>query len=443
LYIELINNFILPLSDFVLGLKIQKELAYWRKLQWYSRDELLNIQQNSLKNMLMHCSNNVSYYKELSKKINFNPDGNPFNELRKFPFLTKGIIKENLPDGILDKSRKVYFIDSTSGASGIQGEFYSDKSAYSKALAVQSLWWEWAGYRFGNKVVQNGITPKRGFVKGLKDKLLRVNYISAFKIDSDTILKNLKLLRGSSSYFFMGYPSSLYIYAKFAKENGINDIKFKSVVSWGDKMFSHYRKLIEEQFNTVVFDTYGASEGTMIAAECEYHNYHIMTPHVFIEILDEQGNEVKPGQIGEVVVTRLDNYLMPLIRYRIGDLAVKADPKKHCPCGRQLPMLEKIIGRDTDIVKTRSGKYLIVHFFTGIFEHIKEIQQFQVVQHSLDDIEIRYVPNSSFKTEKLECIKNEICQKAGEKVNLRFTKVSQIYPSRSGKPQIVISELKD
>jgi len=239
----------------------------------------------------------------------------------------------------------------------------------------------------------------------------------------------------------MGYGSSLYAYAKYAQEKGINDITFKSAISWGDKMFPHYRKCIEEQFHTTVFDCYGACEGTMIAAECEYHNYHIMTPHVFIEILDNEGREVSPGEMGEIMVTRLDNFLMPLVRYRIGDLAVKADPQKECQCGRHLPLLEKIIGRDTDLVYTPKGKTLIVHFFTGILEHIEEIRQFQVVQHTIDDIEIRVIPAENFTTDCFENIKREILSKANEKFNLRFSSVSKIDPSPSGKPQIVVSKL--
>ena len=391
--------------------------------------------------MLVHCSTHIAYYSDLAKKIEFNSQSDPYDELKKFPFLDKKTIRQNLPDGLVDKSKKLYFIDRTSGSSGIQGDFYSDKSAYSKTLAIQSLWWEWAGYRFGDRLLQTGMTRRRGFVKRMKDLLLRVNYTSAFQLNGGTIEKKLRLFRGKNDYFFAGYASSLYAYAKFARKRGVDNVRFRAVISWGDKMFPHYRKCIEEQFSTKVFDDYGAAEGTMIAAECEHHNYHIMSPHVHIEILNKEGNEVSPGEIGEVVVTRLDNFYMPLVRYRIGDLAVKADPKKSCSCGRYLPLLEKIIGRDTDLVFTPKKKMLIVHFFTAIFEMLKEIEQFQVVQHSLNDVEIRFIPSVNFVPQCLESIKKEIWSKAEEEFNLRFTKVDRINASPSGKPQIVVSEL--
>ncbi|MBK7870844.1 MAG: hypothetical protein IPJ74_09230 [Saprospiraceae bacterium] len=201
--------------------------------------------------------------------------------------------------------------------------------------------------------------------------------------------------------------------------------------------------MIEKQFNTKVFDIYGTTEGFVIAGQCEHGRYHVLTPHVFLELLDEQGNEVAPGELGHVVVTRLDAYAMPLIRYYLGDLAIKAHTDKQCACGRKYPMLEMIIGRDTDIVRTRSGKMLIVHFFTGIFEHIPEIQQFRVVQKDLDSILIEYIPAHSFfnkgilkKTERI------IHEKLQENLTIYFQQVDRIEPTPSGKPQIIQSFLE-
>ncbi len=108
-----------------------------------------------------------------------------------------------------------------------------------------------------------------------------------------------------------------------------------------------------------------------------------MTPHVVLELVDDDGREVEPGQMGHVVVTGLDGYRMPLIRYALGDIAARCPDDVRCPCGRGLPLLDRIIGRDTDIVRTPQRRYLNVHFFTGILEFVSEIRQFQVVQDDL------------------------------------------------------------
>jgi phenylacetate-CoA ligase len=396
-----------------------------------------------MRKILSHCAEKIPYYSNIITEAGSVADMDPMVILHRLPLLDKTIVKMNLPAGLIDSTRKIYFTDYTSGSSGIQGMLHSDREAYSMAVAIQMLWWQWAGYHFGDRLLQLGVSPNRGFIKGLKDYFLRVEYRSAFQIDPEIAYRSLRPLQGTKDYFFMGYASGLYEYARIAREKNLSDIEFKGVVSWGDKMFSHYRKLIEEQFNTKVFDTYGTNENTMIAAECEFHKYHIMSPHIFLEILDDNGKEVDPGKIGHVVVSRLDNYLMPLLRYKLGDLAVKCSADERCQCGRGLPLMEGIVGRDTDIVYTPDCKSLIVHFFTGIFEFYEDIRQFQIVQHKKDDIEVRYIEGKNFALETLNRLRQEIYDKAGEIFPLRFTKVEEIQATPSGKPQIVVSKMRE
>ncbi len=177
----------------------------------------------------------------------------------------------------------------------------------------------------------------------------------------------------------------------------------------------------------------------MIAGECSEHKYHVLTPHVHIEILDENGKTVPDGTLGQVVITSLDNYLMPLIRYKIGDLAIKSSNMSSCKCGRNLPIINKIIGRDTDVLHTPKYKILVVHFFTGIFEHFPEIKQFQVEQLKKGgEIQIRYIEGINFSKNILEKIKNKIYERAEEDFPLHFSNVEKIKPSPSGKPQIIV-----
>jgi len=381
--------------------------------------------------------NKSPFYKGL--QIPYNQD--PYQWIKNFPIMTKKVIKENMDQLVLKDPSNLIKV-SSSGSSGIQGVVYLDKKPHSTQLAIQTLWWEWAGYRIGDHILQTGITPNRGFVKTSKDFLLNTLYIPAYNLDQKAVLEILKGLRKHPRKFFLGYASSLYVFAKVAEENGINDIHFESVVSWGDKMFPHFRSFIEKQFHTTVYDTYGCSEGFMIAAECKEHHYHIMTPLLHLEILDDNGNELPPGELGNVVVTRLDNFVMPLIRYYLGDLAIVDDPAATCSCGMNFPLLKKIIGRDTDIIKTRSGKFMVVHAFTGIFEHIAEIAQFRVVQKNLDGIEIEFIKDKGFSDKVLNEIKSKINNYLKEDFPIGFREVDYIPPTPSGKPQIIQSFLK-
>ena len=343
-----------------MGLSINKNLKENRSTQWYTTAELNDLHKKKLFAILSHCNNHIPYYGKLFKDYGLDINGDLLNELKKIPILTKNIIKKHLPYDLTDKTRKIFSVEKTSGSSGEQGEFYLDREAFSKIIAAQTLYWEWAGYSFGMRAIQTGINPERGIKKQIKDKLLLIKYSDAFKIDKEIVRETLNPFRNKKDIFFIGYPSSIYSYAKFAEELGINDVSFKAVISLGDKMFPHYRSLIENKFNTEVFDTYGAAEGLMIAGECSEHKYHTLAPHVHIEILDENGRTVPDGTLGQVIVTSLDNYLMPLIRYKIGDLAIKSSKINSCKCGRNLPVINKIIGRDTDVLHTPKHKILVV-----------------------------------------------------------------------------------
>jgi len=436
LYNKFLENLILPAGDLVLGTAFIHQLNYWREIQNKTTAELHFIQNKNLTKLLEHARQNIPFY----KRLNIDYESDPYLLIKKFPVMKKNIIKQELKylaNGDISKMVKM----TSSGSSGVQGTVYMSKKNQSNQLAAQTLWWEWSGYKLGDSLLQTGITPNRGIVKTAKDNLLNTLYASAYSLDKTEILAILKQLQKTPREYFMGYASSLYVFSKVAEENNINNVHFKSVVSWGDKMFPHFRSKIEKQFNTKVFDTYGCTEGFMIAGECEAHRYHIMTPMVFLELLDDYGMEVEPGQIGHVVVTRLDNYVMPLIRYYLGDLAIAAAKNEICTCGRKFPLLDKIIGRDTDIVKTRSGKYMVVHAFTGIFEHIPEIRQFRVIQKDLDFIEIEYIKEKVWVDNVLDEIKKKIQGYLNEDFQINFTEVQTIPSTPSGKPQIIQSFL--
>jgi phenylacetate-CoA ligase len=436
LYRDLLEHALLPLGDLALGTAFTAKLKAWRHLQWLSGRELAQIQTDNLRRLLTHASTRVPFYRE--KDIQ--PDQDVRSWLRRFPVITKGEIKARIDDFILgDKGRLVK--EASSGSSGIQGVVYMSKLEQSNVRAIQTLWWEWAGYRLGEPIVQTGMTLKRGLVKAVKDRLLRTDYWPAFQIDERLISALLQRLRRRPRAMLLGYASSLYLIARVAQALRLSDITLKSVVSWGDKMFEHYRRTIEDQFRTVVHDTYACTEGFMIAAQCAEQRYHVMSPQVYVELLDDDWREVAPGELGYVVVTRLDNYSMPLIRYYLGDLAIRQPGNTSCPCGRNLPMLRRVVGRDTDIVRTASGKHMIVHFFTALFEQVPEVKQFQVIQRNLRGIEIAFIRDRGFHEGVLRRVEQAIHDRLREPFPIVFREVTEIHPTLSGKPQIVQSFL--
>jgi len=420
------------MGDLLLGTSFIAELKRWRTIQWLSADALVDLQKQNLGNVLRFAIGSIPYYARLDIDLT----GNPYHDLARFPVVGKLDLKAD-PDAFVYGDRSRLICSKSSGSSGVQGAVYMTRRERSRFQAIQTLLWEWAGFRLGAKYFQRGVSTERGVVKRVKDLLLRTTYVSAFQLDEKDAKRWLRHLQEHPHRFMGGYASSLYVFARLARELGVDDVSFEAAMSWGDKLFAHYKEAIERQFGCRVFDTYGCTEGIMIAGQCEHGAYHVMTPHVHVELLDDENRPVPTGHIGRVVVTRLDNFSMPLIRYKLGDLAEAADESTPCKCGRKFPILKRVIGRETDVVKTPSGKHLIVHFFTGIMEHFAEIKQFQVIQRTQARIEIDYIPDAGFHPEVLVKVRQVMHERAGEPFPITFREVSNIPPAPSGKPEIV------
>lgn len=435
-----LEKIVLPIGDWYFNTEFMKTLREYRKIPFRPTEELVAEQEEKLKVILEYAIKNVPFY----QKSGIILGGNVFEDIQKFPIITKSTLREVGKDLVVGNLiGKDIICQKSSGSSGLQSEIFLTQSEYLRGQAVQTSFWEWGGFKIGGKILQLGMSPKRSFMKKMKDIFLRTDYQLAFNISDETVKTTLLRSKKRKPDFFIGYASALYGYAQKAEQLDIKGVKFKSVISLGDKMFPHYREKIEKIFDTKVFDTYGCTEGFMMASQCEFGNYHQISSQNYFELLDENGNKVPDGEPGFVVVTRLDAFKMPLIRFYLGDIAIRSKKQIPCKCGRNFPTLEKIVGRDTDLIRTPTGKILIVHFFTGIIEYFQEIYQFRVVQHQLEQFEIEYIPDpKSFQETTLTKIKQIMNEKADEKLEINFKRVESIPASKSGKPQIILSTLE-
>lgn len=435
IYNWIIEKLLFPLGDLLNGSSYIRNLNMLRTLVRKDEEHLKAYQKERLREVLQHAIVNSSYYD--SVRLDKNQD--PIEWLKKFPILDKGSLKANL-DGLLTKDKNNLIRYSSSGSSGIQSEVYVDKFEQSMFRAAQTLWWEWAGFKLGMPMVQTGLASKRTKEKKIKDFLLRTYYLFAFSITKRQA--NDAFEWGNAHHAFLGgYASSLFVLAELTKEIQQKP-KFSAAITWGDKLFDHYKKEIENAFSCKVYETYGANEGLMIGSQKDLDYMYIMSPLVYLEILNDKGEEVNDGEMGYVVVTSLIAKSMPLIRYRLGDLAIKL-PRNQYPPQRefQLPILQKVIGRETDLILTPQGNKMIVHSFTGIFNKYPSIAQFCVIQKVLDKIQIQYIPGLGFNPEILDEIKTTIRTFLNEEIEIEFEKVELIPSTKSGKPQIIISEL--
>ena len=198
------------------------------------------------------------------------------------------------------------------------------------------------------------------------------------------------------------------------------------------------RELIESAFQVKVFNEYGCGEVGSIAHECEHGNMHILAQNLIVEIDNQEGK----GD-GEIVVTDLYNYAMPLIRYKLGDYANLTNAT--CACGRSLPIINKIHGRAYDVIVDPKGNKHHPEILMYIFEELKHrnagIIQFQAIQKNKDKILINIVPDENYKKTIEEILVNMIHDKIHENIKIEFDYVTSIEREKSGKMRVIKSEM--
>lgn len=431
LYNLLLEQFLLPLGDLFFNTTYISQLKKYRKWLYLNENELKVLEKENLKKILQNAINYSNYYHSIQLM-----GDDPYQWLKQFPLIDKKILNENFETFLTQPKGKLVLFKS-SGSSGIQSSVYMNKDEVSSLRALQTLFWESAGFKIGYPIIQTGINPKRIFIKKVKDFFFRTHYFVGFNTSEDSVLKALQKVKPGKTVL-VGYASTLHFFAETVLKNSLH-IQLKTVISLGDKLFDHYRKNIESAFHCQVYDTYGSSEGFLMGFQHDLNYLYHFSPQTFIEILDDNGNPVSDGEMGHVVVTRLDGFAMPLIRYKLGDLAIKL-PLDEYPKNRKLafPIFKQIVGRNTDIIKTPGGKVLVVHFFTGILEHFQEIQQYRVLQYKINELKIEIIKGKSFSEEIFEDLKNTLKEKVNDadmKIDYEF--VAEIPSTKSGKPEIV------
>lgn len=432
----IIENIFLYIGDVILGTEVIKQLKIQRKYSKLEESELREIQKRKLHFLLEYAVSNCESYRVYEQTRNIDP----YQWITSFPVISKKDIihSETYISNLFNKNKLIKY--ESSGSTGTRSIVYLDKKEESIIRAILITWWEWNGYYFGKPMLQTGMSFTRGIVKKLKDILLSTTYMNAFSLSELEIYNTISSIKRKRIHIF-GYASSLYEIAKVSKKKKLK-ISVDLVMSQGDKLFPHYENEIKAAFNCPVVEDYGLNEGFMVGQKKDLPYFYIYTPSVFIEILNDLNEPVNDGEMGRIVLTKLDGFAMPLIRYDTGDLGILL-PREKYPPNRDLsfPLLERVIGRNTDIIKTPDGKTLIVHTFTGIFEFYEEIQQFQVVQNDLNSIIIKFIPSNKYAPNILQIIEADFRNKTGSSIAIQWEQVESIAPSKSGKPQIVINNL--
>ena len=413
--------------------------------QWRSRDSLLSLRDEKLARLLKHCERNVPYYARLFSDVGIKADRlGQYSEFRKIPPLTKHLINASRSELLSrDSAERGVVRNTTSGSTGEPLIFYNDRISIQHRQAVVVRNQEWVGALYADREARlwgaqmdlDRLTNLRGRLHGFINNTIQ---LSTYDMSDQSMAEYVRILRRFRPKLLVSYPSPLAAFSRFLLDREIRIPGIKSVITSAEMLHDWQRRIIMEAFGCPVFDRYGCREFGNIAHECECHEgYHVNVERFFLEILDDDGEPVEPGQAGRLYVTDLDNYGFPFVRYDIGDVAVASE--RRCSCGRGLPLIEKLEGRSFDIISCPNGNRVGGTFWTICLRRFPGVVRFQVVQEKPDSLCVRLIVNDEYDRSSEEGIRAAIHERCGAEMTVRYEYVERIDQTRSGKERIVVS----
>lgn len=448
LYGQLYKRVIFPLySKYVKRNKVNAEYQQALSRLTWSKEQLEQFQWQRLQQLLNHCWHNVPYYKKAwqAAGINSIDDIQSMADFAKLPVLTKQLVSEHYDDLIPRSAKGQNIRKSTGGSTGQPFHFELDHFSNDARQAIMWRGYGWLGAGLGAKslFLWGDNIGKTSALRTLKEKLYHRFYnremVSTFSMNINNLTSYVEKVNDYKPEAIISYVNPLYEIAKFINKNGLSVYQPQTLLTGAEPLYEFQRQEIEQAFNAKVYNTYGCREFMLIAAECEHQQgLHINIDHLVVETIDVSGKTVN-GNAGDLVITDLLNYGMPLIRYVNGDQATLTSTP--CQCGNPLPMIEKINGRKLDVIKTQSGNMIPGELFPHLFKEFSGITKFQVVQKSLDKITLVIVKNNQFSLEDEALIKQEINRYSHNELDIEFDFVANIALTPSGKHRVTISQL--
>lgn len=420
------------------------EWALLDRTQWLSPAELAQLQLTRLKDIVGHAYATVPYYRERWGRA---PRIERLEDLRQLPLLTKRDIRASADRLISELYPREQLVESkTGGSTGVPLKLYFDADCQQTRNAAAMRSDGWAGWKPGQWTGSLWGSPP--LPKTFKEHLRnlthdRMVFLDTMDLRPETMDAFTTELRRRRVRVLFGHAHSIFMYARYLQERGTEPPAVSSIISTSMMLLAPEREVIECVFGCPVSNRYGCEEVGLIAAECERHQgLHVNEEHLVVELLDADGNPVKPGEEGRVVITDLMNRGMPLIRYDVEDVAVpRAAP---CACGRGLGMLDRIVGRQADFLRHRDGRLVAgVSLVEKTATAIPGIEQMQIVQHSIGAFTLNVVPSPDYSSATAGELQEVIRDVFGNDVAVDVVLVGSLSRERNGKYRFSVCRIAD
>ncbi|MDH5387463.1 MAG: AMP-binding protein [Gammaproteobacteria bacterium] len=418
--------------------------------QWWSEEKIRKHQFVQIKSLLQHSLEHVPYYKNVfENKINIET----LNETTwlDIPILTRDKVQQSgdsLRSKFTPPGHGSISIQRTSGSTG--------KPVETLATEINTFFWNvftlrnhfWHKRDFSLKLAairfntDENAKPPHGIHStnwGRATHGLTETGASMMLSILTPVSEQVAWLQREKPNYLLTHPSVLQELALHCQRENVQFPSLCEVGTLSEALPEGLRELCHKVWGVKLVDMYSTTELGYLALQCpEHEHYHVQSEGVMFEVLDDNDKPCKPGEVGRVIITNLHNYAFPLIRYEVGDFAELGEA---CDCGRGLPVIKRIIGRYRNLLTMPSGERHYPQLGIQDLHEIAPVQQFQAVQHSLNDIEIRLILPRPLQAEEKEKLTVLFKEMMGDCFSFDIQQVASLRRSASGKYEEFISEL--
>jgi len=430
LYNLFCRKIVLPVSDLVLNKSLSTNIHFLEESQWWDHVKIKEFQHRKLQEIVRFAYREIPFYNNLMKLHGISPgDIETEDDLKKLPILKKDDIREIYNSK--NRAGKHSIKMASSGSTGEPLQYSVNPEAFSMHYAAAIRGWQWMGYSLGDRYMKVSQHPRMKMLKKFQDLVLRSSFFYLKDISDKEFEKLKSAIEQFKPEYFRSYPDPLMFFMRFLNDREYPVPEFKGINTTGNILYPEARQKIERRFKTKIYDHYRCEGSSMFCQSGEGEFYYGSDEYAITEILDEHGKDTSAGEKGRLVTTDLWNTEVPFIRYDTQDIVTRSSVDKSNK--RSLTSIDRIDGRDCDILITPDNRILIVHNFTIFFERFTSIDQFKVIQAEINHLHILLKVKESFKKETVSEIRKYWSEIFGGSAAIHVNVVDSIPSEKSGK----------
>jgi len=407
---------------------------------------LREFQQKRLKKLLIHAYRTTKYYQKVFDEIELIENNNiNWEKFNKIPLLTKELIRKNYNDLIsIDSSSRNPYENTSGGSTGEPVVFLQDKDYYERMVADTIFFSELYGKKLGEKEIKiwgsekDIFNEKESKINQLINYFFNRTLLNSFRLDENSISNYLDEIEKVKPKSIWTYVDSIFEISKYINKNKLNIFNPKIIICTAGTMYPEFKQEISKAFpNSKILNQYGSREVGIIGIGEK--KIDVFRQSIVMEFFNKNNNKyITDHGIGNIIITSLNNYSMPLIKFDIGDIGESNDIDES-----GVKSLRKLTGRDNAHIKRNDGSIIHGELFTHLFYFMKEINKFQVIQEEYTKFVIFLeIENGAMESEKFNFLRHKFNEIMDDKCEIEFRIVEDIPKLKSGKYQFVTSKVK-